>query len=258
MSQDTSTIHDFQFELICDYFTRLERQGPGSVEVTLKALGFIEGLPADARIADLGCGTGGQTLTLAEHTTGHITAIDVFPRFIDSLNERVRERNLQGRVTGQVGSMAEPPFQHGELDLIWAEGSIYNVGFEHGINLWKPFLKPGGYLAVTEGTWFTEERPREIEDFWNNAYPEISVVSTKVRQMEQAGYRIVAVFALPSSCWTDFYEPARQIMEPYLEAHNHHEAAVKFVQYQRMELDLYRRYGEHYGYVFYIGQKLPG
>ncbi len=30
------TIHDFDFELICDFFLGLDRQGPGSPEMTLR------------------------------------------------------------------------------------------------------------------------------------------------------------------------------------------------------------------------------
>ena len=42
MNDENKTIHEFDFNLICEYFSGLERQGPGSVEVTLKALGFID------------------------------------------------------------------------------------------------------------------------------------------------------------------------------------------------------------------------
>jgi hypothetical protein len=61
MSDESSSIHDFDIALICEYFSSMERQGPGSPEVTIKALGFVDGLTEDARIADIGCGTGGQT-----------------------------------------------------------------------------------------------------------------------------------------------------------------------------------------------------
>ena len=43
----------------------MERQGPGSPEVTLKALSFVDGLTDEYLIADIGCGTGGQTMVLA-------------------------------------------------------------------------------------------------------------------------------------------------------------------------------------------------
>ena len=57
MSNKNKTIHEFDFNFICEYFSRLERQGPGSPEATLKALDFIDNLTGQSRIADLGCGT---------------------------------------------------------------------------------------------------------------------------------------------------------------------------------------------------------
>ena len=33
------------------------------------------------------------------------------------------------------------PFQNEELDLIWSEGAIYNIGFERGMNEWNKYLK---------------------------------------------------------------------------------------------------------------------
>ncbi len=40
MIKETASIHDFDFALICDYDSRLERQGPGSPEAIPKALSF--------------------------------------------------------------------------------------------------------------------------------------------------------------------------------------------------------------------------
>ena len=87
MNNDNNTILGFDVNLICDFFLNTERQGPGSPEVTLKALSFIDNLTNKSLIADLGCGTGGQTMILAQHVPGKITGIDFFP---DSLNVSTR------------------------------------------------------------------------------------------------------------------------------------------------------------------------
>lgn len=84
MSNENKTIHDFEFNLICDFFSNMERQGPGSPEVTLKALSFVDGLTDESLIADIGCGTGGQTMVLAGHVPGQITGIDLFPALLTS------------------------------------------------------------------------------------------------------------------------------------------------------------------------------
>ena len=121
MSNENKTIHDFELNLICDFFSNMERQGPGSPEVTLKALSFIDNLTDKSLIADIGCGTGGQTMVLAEHAPGRITGLDLFPGFINIFNRNAKQSGLQDRVKGIVGSMDNLPFQEEELDLIWAE-----------------------------------------------------------------------------------------------------------------------------------------
>jgi len=257
MNDEHSSIHDFDVNLISEYFSGLERQGPGSPEVTLKALSFVAGLSPDSLIADLGCGTGGQTMTLAKNAPGKITGLDLFPRFIELFNENARKHNVHDRVKGIVGSMDNLPFQHEELDLIWSEGAIYNIGFEGGLNEWRPYLKTGGYLAVTEASWFTEKRPAEIDNFWMDAYPEIDLISVKTAQMQRAGYAPIAVFVLPENCWTDhFYSPQVTRREEFLEKYKGDKTVEAFIENERREAELYDRYKEYYGYVFYIGKKI--
>ena len=109
MSNENKTIHDFELKLICDFFSNMERQGPGSPDVTLKALSFIDNLTDKSLIADIGCGTGGQTMVLAGHIPGQITGLDLFPDFIDIFNRNAKQAGLQDRVKGIVGSMDNLP-----------------------------------------------------------------------------------------------------------------------------------------------------
>ncbi|MDP4282766.1 MAG: class I SAM-dependent methyltransferase [Bacteroidota bacterium] len=257
MSQENKSIHEFDFNIICEYFSGIERQGPGSPEVTIKALSFIDNLTNESRIADIGCGTGGQTMVLAQNAPGKITCIDLFPKFIDMLNENVRKRNLQDRIQGVVGSMDNLPFRDHELDLIWSEGAIYNIGFERGLKEWKRYLKPGGYIAITESSWFTEERPDEIQSFWNDAYPEIDTIPNKVAQIQKAGFIPVANFILPENCWMEhFYHQQVEAQRIFLQKYKENPTAIDLIENQRHEALLYSKYKEYYGYVFYIGKKI--
>ena len=257
MSDKEHNIHDFDIALICEYFSSMDRQGPGSREATLRALSFIGNLHEESRIADLGCGTGGQTIVLAQNTPGNITAIDLFPGFIDKLNENAQKLNLQNRVKGVIGSMDKLDFQLNELNLIWSEGAIYNIGFEKGMNYWNKFLKKGGYVAVTEASWFTEERPEEIFDFWNEAYPEIDTIPNKIAQMQKAGYVVTASFILPETCWIEnFFIPEIKAQKTFLDKYKGNKSAEEFVKYEKLGAELYNKYKEYYGYVFYIGKKI--
>lgn len=257
MSKENKSIHEFDFNLICEYFSSLERQGPGSPEATLKALSFIDKLSSNSRIADIGCGTGGQTMILAQHTKGQITGIDMFPGFIELVNSNARKLNLQERVKGMVGVMEDLDFQNEELDLIWSEGAIYNIGFEKGIHEWRKFLKTGGYLAVSEATWFTEERPAEIEKFWQDAYAEIDTVANKLAQMQKAGYYPVASFMLPENCWTEhYYAPQVHARKVFLKKYGGNKTVEAFIANEKHEAKLYEKYKEYYGYAFFIGKKI--
>lgn len=257
MNEDSKSIHDFDFTLICEYFANLQRQGPGSPEVTRKALSFIDNLKGEPRLADLGCGTGGQTMVLAENTPGHITGIDLFPAFIDLFNANACQRNFQDRVLGLVGNMDDLPFGTEELDVIWSEGAIYNIGFERGIKEWRRYLKPGGFIAVSEASWLTEARPAEIDRYWKEAYAGIDTIATKVTQIQAAGYIPVATFVLPEICWTEhFYAPQIPVQEQFLAKHAGNQSAAELVENQRHEAEMYARYHAFYGYVFYIGKKI--
>lgn len=257
MSNNNISIHEFEFQLICAYFSTVKRQGPGSPEVTLKALDFIDNLTAKSRIADIGCGTGGQTMVLGQHAPGTITGIDLFPRFIELFNQNAVEAGLTDRVKGLVGTMEDLPFEEGELDLIWSEGAIYNIGFERGLEEWRKFLKTGGYMAITEATWFTDERPDEIHTFWQREYPGIDTIPVKVGQMQKAGFLPVASFILPENCWTDhFFAPQVVAQELFLKKYPGDPTAKALVENLRHEAQLYAKYKDFYGYTFFIGKKI--
>ena len=187
MEEENKNIYDFDLQLIYDYYSNFERQGVGSPEMTLKALSFIDNLSQKSKIVDMGCGTGGQTMVLAQNTLGNITGIDLSPEFINIFNENAEKLNLKDRVNGIVGSIDDLPFEDEEFDLIWSEGAIYNIGFEHGLKEWAKYLKKDGYVAISDASWFKEEHPSEVEDFWEQAgYPGIATISDNVNSMEKS------------------------------------------------------------------------
>jgi SAM-dependent methyltransferase len=265
MAEKNESIYAFDYSMICNYFSLLNRQGPGSPAATLRALEFIEGPDGQpltvsgvpVQLADIGCGTGGQTMILAEHTTARITGLDLSPQFIDLFNRNAESLGFQNRVHGVNGTMEKLPFERDSIDVIWGEGSIAHIGFERGICEWKTVLKTGGYIAVTDATWFTDERPDEIETFWNDSYPEIGTTAEKIAQLQTAGYKPVAAFALPENCWTDnYFVPAVDARRQFLERRAGDKAAEAFIRFQEHEAELYEKYKQYYGYVFYIGKKL--
>ncbi|MEZ4911403.1 MAG: methyltransferase domain-containing protein [Saprospiraceae bacterium] len=247
-----------ELELIIDLHRNSERQGPGSEADTLRALALLN-LPADQniKVADIGCGTGGQSILLAKNIIGQITAVDLFPEFLKELNEKSQKLGLRDKIVTIEKSMDDLPFSDGEFDLIWSEGAIYNIGFENGLKKWKPFLKVGGYLAVSEITWITQSRPMEIEEFWKAEYPEIDVASEKIKQLEKNGFTLMGYFNLNQDSWIEtYYKPLMARFDAFLTRNNHSEFARKVVEDNQAEIDLYQAYKDFYSYGFYIARNI--
>ena len=246
-----------ELELIIDLHKKSERQGPGSENDTLKALEYLN-LVSDQnfKVADIGCGSGGQTISLAKNLNGQITAVDLFPEFLNELNEKSQNLGLTDKIVTLEKSMEDLPFNKGEFDLIWSEGAIYNIGFENGLKKWKDYLKVGGYLAVSEITWITQSRPNEIEKFWKAEYPEIDTASKKINQLENNGYSLVGYFYLSQDSWIEtYYKPMQARFENFLKRNNNSELARKVVDDNQAEIDLYQKFKDYYSYGFYIARK---
>jgi len=247
-----------ELELMLDFHLDGKRQGPGSTEDTIKALSFMElDQNKKLKVADIGCGSGAQTITLAQNIKGEITAVDLFPEFLNKLNSRAEELDLNHKIKTLKESMDDLSFAREEFDIIWSEGAIYIMGFEEGIKQWGKYLKPGGYLAVSEITWITESRPAEIEEHWNNEYPEIDKASNKFRILEENGFSPLGYFYLPEASWLDnYYGPMEDRFEDFLKKHNYSEAAQKLIENEKVEIKLYQKYKDYLSYGFYIGRKL--
>ena len=244
-------------DLIVETHAGLERQGPCSPEMTVKALSFLDNHDKFSRVADLACGTGGQTMVLAQNITGNIIGVDLCPDFINIFNDNAKKLNLHERVKGIVGSMENLSFQKEEFDLIWSEGAIDSIGFEKGINHWYGFLKKNGYVAVTCPSWFTDERPTEIEKFWVDAVHGLGTIGCNISIMQKTGYSLVAAFTLPEKCWTDNYFIPREAAEKVLwEKYSGNKTVEAYIKNDKYEVELYSKYKQYYGYVFYIGKKI--
>ena len=244
------------YDVIIETHVGLERQGPGNPEMTAKALSFIDELDKISRVADLGCGTGGQTMVLAKNIAGDITGVDICPDFINVLNDNAKKLNFGERVNGVVGSIETLSFQKEEFDLIWSEGVIDSIGFEKGLTYWNGFLKKNGYVAVTCPSWLTDERPAEIEKFWGEAVGGLGTVEENIGTMQKAGYDFITSFVLPEKCWTDnYFIPREAAGKALLKKYAGNKIVESNVKEDEYEVELYSKYKQYYGYVFYIGKK---
>lgn len=243
-------------DIFYDIFMGLPRQGPGNEYSTNQAIHLIKDLPVQTNILDIGCGTGTQTFQLAYNLGGTIYALDNHKPYLELLRQKANQLGYSDSVIPVYGEMNQLEFMPGYFDVIWAEGSIYIMGFDNGLNYLKPFLKDTGYLAVTEITWLRNNQPKELLAFWEQEYAAMTSLEGNLKTIEQAGYDLVDYFNLaPVAWWDDFYTPLENRLVKMREKYIENESALETIEFVQLEIDLYRKYPDFYGYVFYIMKK---
>jgi SAM-dependent methyltransferase len=232
-------------------FEGLPRQGPGSDACTRAALRRLPALPATPRVLDLGCGSGRSALVLAEALRTQVIAVDNHPPFLEQLHASARARGLDELIEIRCADMAAPGVPDGSIDLLWSEGAVYLLGFEAGLRLWRPLLAPGGCLAASECSWLCAQPPAAAAAFFRAGYPSMAGILENIDRARAAGFDLIDHFTLPPEAWWDeYYTPLEQRMAQLAPGAEAELAAV--IDETRREIELYRRYGHAYGYVFYL------
>lgn len=245
------------YTLLIDLHKDGERQGPGGNAETERALDLaMVDRSAPLKVADIGCGTGASTLLLARLLNARITAVDFLQDFLEILSNKAERLGVADRIATRACSMDNLPFADGELDIIWSEGAIYNIGFDKGVADWRRYLKPGGLLVASEITWITASRPAELQAHWDREYPGIDVASAKIAVLEALGYAPIGYFVLPEHCWLDaYYRPMQARFDAFLMRHGNSGEARAIVASEQHEIDLYERHKAHISYGMYIARK---
>ncbi|MBN1766427.1 MAG: class I SAM-dependent methyltransferase [Sedimentisphaerales bacterium] len=231
------------------------REGPGHNDATSRAYSRLKNLPARPKILDVGCGPGMQTLELARRSDGDIVALDNHQPFLDYLNNQAAENGLAGKITAVNGSMSALPFDKESFDIIWSEGAIYIMGFEKGLRAWRPILKADGYIVVSELAWIKANPPVEIDRFLTTAYPAIKTIEENIDVIKQCDYSLVHHFILDESGWWNYYQPIRNKIARLQAKYKDDPEALNILKEEKIEIEMYQKYSQWYGYVFFIMQK---
>lgn len=241
--------------LFFDIHNGLPREGPGDSESTKRAFGLLPALSTGLTL-DVGCGPGKQTIDLANVSRGSIVALDIHRPYLDELRSRSVAAGTSNRVRLVRASMLNMPFANNSLDVIWAEGSIYVIGFEQGLSGWRRLLKKDGCIAATHLSWLTPNVPDEPRDFWARHYPPMTTVAENVDIADRCGFESIGHFTLPEfAWWEDYYHPMEERLLRLTEKHCGDQDAISMIESSHEQIHLYRRFSDYYGYVFYVFRK---
>jgi len=239
-------------------FESFPRQGPGDDEHTEKAFSIIAEPPkGGGEILDVGCGKGVQTMALARLCPDcRITATDIYQPFLDVVNEKIESGGFSGRVKTIRASMDDLPFEEESFDIIWAEGCSFIMGFENAVRYWKKFLKPGGYMMISDLFWFTESPSAEALEFFAEIDPTIMIEDKGFEIIRNAGFEHTGYFRLPSRVWKEsYYDEVKGKLGDLMEEYADDEGALMVIEVLKREIEIFDKYTDEYGYTYNVMRK---
>jgi len=242
-------------EYLYELYKGTKRQGPGTDAATMKALSMIDLPPDGARVLDVGCGTGTQTIEIMLSTGCEMTAVDIFDGFLEELRKKAAARGLENKLKAMNADMRKLPFENESFDCIWSEGAVYIMGFENGLREWRRLIRNNGYLVVSEISYIKQDVPPEPAVYWKENYPFMGYTEDNIAAAERCGYEVIGTFVLGKEAWYEFYaETSAKLAE--FKNKFHDDTAKKVTDETEKEIQLYTEYGEYYSYVFYILKKI--
>jgi trans-aconitate methyltransferase len=234
-------------------FADMDKLSPGDDSLSLYVL---RSLPRHRfeLVVDAGCGAGRQTMVLASELGTPIKAVDSHQPFLNRLKQRAKEKGLAHLMQTHCMDMKDIPSIFPMIDLLWAEGAAYNIGFANALHTWAPSIEPNGFAVVTELCWLREKIPDPVKEFFKLEYPEMQSVPQNIAIAEEAGYKIFNIHTLPQEAWVDGYY---DVLEPRAKSLvNHSDVAVReFAVATLKEIETFKISEDSYGYIFYLLQR---
>jgi len=184
------------------------------------------------RILDIGCGSGVGTMELARLSNGEIIGLDIDQSVLDRLTRKIEKAGLSDRVKTLNCSILDMEFPDESFDIIWSEGSIFVVGFERGLQEWRRFLRPGGFMVV---------------------HDEKGNVKEKLKQICVCGYELLGYFILDiDTWWNEYFVPLEKLVNKTRIKYAEGWEAPKALQQAQREIDMFRRNPERNTSVCFV------
>lgn len=187
-------------------------------------------------ILDIGCGTGVPTIELAQISGGDVTGVDNDPLSLEILQNKINTLELNNQVSFIEDSINTLTFTEKSFDILWAEGSVFVMGFEDSIKEWYRFLKPQGFLVIHD------------DDKEKNK---------KLKLAKKYGYKLIAELDLSNQIWEEeYFIPLEQLIKEFKEKYPDDLELIAELDKDQMEIDQARLNSQRSSSFIVILQKL--
>ena len=237
-------------------FADMDKLSPGDDSLSLYALRSLPEHRFEV-VVDAGCGTGRQTFVLADELKTLVHAVDSYQPFLDRLTQRGKDKGFGQLLRTHCIDMKDIPSVFPRIDLLWAEGAAYNIGFANALATWAKAIRPDGFAVVSELCWLRDKIPDTVREFFRSGYPEMQSVEQSIQTAEETGYELFNTYRLPKETWVkDYYD----ILEPRAKSLvNHSDVAVRDLAIETLkEIETFKISEDSYGYVFFVLQRSNG
>ena len=187
------------------------------------------------RILDIGCGSGVPILELARLSGGEVIGLDVDQAALDELNKKIEAEGLSDRVKTMNCSMFDLDLPDKSFNLIWAKGSIGMMGFTRGLEEWRRFIKPNGFLVV---------------------HDEVGDLSKKIGQISDRDYKLLAHSILSRDIWwTEYYAHSQKLVDSIRKKFCASHELVSSIEPEQREIDMFKKNTNRFNSAFFVMQK---
>ena len=181
----------------------IPRQGPGTAADVAWAC-EAAGTEPDARICDVGCGSGADLAALRRAAPrGAVVGLEPDIGLVVAAGTRLDDPGVTVlRGVGVASDGGRDPVTEGPFDLIWSAGAIYFDGVTAALRHWGDALSFGGHVAFSAPV--SAEADAEAAAFWGGDAADTE--TTLDVAIAAAGYGVVARGRVPDAGWEAYYD----------------------------------------------------
>jgi len=213
---------------------RRERIRKRLLKYTRKAFRMLPKLDKPL-ILDVGCGSGIPTMEIARLSNGEITGMDINQDLLNALSRKIEKAGLSDRVKAIKCSILDMEFPDGNFDIIWSEGSIWVIGFKRGLQEWKRFLKPNGFMVV---------------------HDEKGIIEEKLEQISRCGYELLDHFIInEGTWWAEYFAPLEKLISETRTKYADDLKVLEELHNAQCEMDMFKKNPERNSSGFFIMRK---